>query len=180
LSHSDRMLIASPLPQRFLTDDEGIGGRIKVRPADFLVEEIPAYEPSGAGEHLYLGVEKMSVAHGELMAAIRKHFGVREKAIGYAGMKDKQAVTRQVLSVHVLEDPPTLDITHDRIRILWAKRHVNKLRRGHLKGNRFSIRIAWTWSGTCWRASPPTACRATSARSASATAATTTFWGRCC
>jgi tRNA pseudouridine13 synthase len=135
------MLITDPLPQRFLTDDAGIGGCIKARAEDFVVEEIPRYDPCGSGEHLYLGVQKQDVSHTELVATLRRHFDVPEKAIGYAGMKDKRAVTRQTVSVHLREDPPSLDIEHARITVLWAKRHTNKLRRGHLVGNRFVVRI---------------------------------------
>src|SRR5204862_7977679 len=62
------MPILNPLPQRYLTGDPGIGGKIKVRPEDFLVDELPLYEPEGKGEHLYLGIQKTNVSHGELMA----------------------------------------------------------------------------------------------------------------
>lgn len=133
--------IADPLPKQFLTDTTGVGGRIKVRPEDFLVDELPLYEPEGKGEHLYLGIQKNNVAHGELVACLRKHFGVLERDIGYAGMKDKVGITRQTVSVHLLTDPPVVDIGHARIQVLWSERHRNKIRRGHLAGNRFSIRI---------------------------------------
>ena len=135
------MGIQTPLPQRYFTDEEGIGGRIKVRAEDFRVEEIPLYEPCGAGEHLYLWIEKMDVAHAELMSCLRRHFGVRDWAIGYAGMKDKRAVTHQMVSVHLSKEPASLEIDHARINVLRSARHRNKLRRGHLRGNRFSIRI---------------------------------------
>ncbi|MHC4416361.1 MAG: tRNA pseudouridine(13) synthase TruD [Planctomycetota bacterium] len=131
----------SPRPQRYLTDQEGIGGVIKARPEDFLVEELSLYEPSGEGEHLYLQIEKTAVSHGELISRLRRRFGVREDAIGFAGMKDKIAVTRQTVSIHLREDPPDVELDHDRIRVLWASRHTNKIRIGHLAGNRFSIRI---------------------------------------
>jgi len=132
---------SSPLPQRFFTDDPGIPGRIKVRPEDFVVEELPAYEPCGQGEHLYLRVQKTSVAHHELIGCLRRRFRLPEIAIGYAGMKDKHAVTRQTVSLHLPDDPNNLDLEHKRIEVLWAKRHKNKIKRGHLRGNRFSIRI---------------------------------------
>jgi tRNA pseudouridine13 synthase len=131
----------SPLPQQYLLESEGIGGRIKERPEDFLVEELPLYEPVGEGEHLYLFVEKSGVSHSELISTVRRHFNVRREAIGFAGMKDKAAVTRQLLSVHLLQDPSAVQLPHQRIKVLWAARHRNKLRRGHLAGNRFSIRI---------------------------------------
>jgi tRNA pseudouridine13 synthase len=136
--------IANPLPRHFLTDEPGVGGRIKQRPEDFIVEELPLYQPSGEGEHLYLGIEATNVSHADLLNVLRQRFNIAEKAIGYAGMKDKMGVTRQVISIHVpthLADEQSLTVSHPRVRILWAERHVNKLRRGHLVGNRFSIRI---------------------------------------
>ncbi len=135
------MCIVNPLPQQYLTQGKGTGGVIKSQPADFVVEEIPLYEPKGEGEHLYLRIEKTSVSHGELMSCLRRHFQVKEVDIGYAGMKDKAAVTRQTVSIHLLDDPPSVEIDHERINVLWARRHTNKIRRGHLRGNRFSIRI---------------------------------------
>ncbi len=131
----------SPLPRHHLTDARGTGGRLKVRPEDFVVEEIPAYEPCGEGEHLYLGIQKTGVSHGELLRVLERHFEVSPKQIGYAGMKDKHAVTRQMISVHLPDDPREVQPDHERIAVLWAARHRNKLRRGHLRGNRFSIRI---------------------------------------
>ena len=133
--------LVSPLPRRYGTEEVGIGGQIKARPEDFIVEELPLYEPSGAGEHLYLRIEKTSVSHIEMISCLRRHFDVREKAIGFAGMKDKFAVTRQTVSIHLPEDPPQLEPDHRRIRLLWARRHTNKIRIGHLFGNRFSIRV---------------------------------------
>lgn len=134
-------LITDPAPQHYLTDEPGIGGRLKASAEDFIVEEQPLYEPCGSGEHLYLRIRKIGCAHGEMLSCLRRKFGVPERAIGYAGMKDKVAVTTQTVSVHLLKDPPDTDIDHERIAVLWASRHRNKIRRGHLRGNRFSIRI---------------------------------------
>lgn len=131
----------SPSPQCYLLTDEGVGGALKERPGDFIVEELPAYRPMGEGEHLYLRIEKIGVSHGELISCLCRHFGVTGKQIGYAGMKDKIGITRQMVSIHLLKDPSSLDLPHERIRVLEAKRHRNKLRRGHLKGNRFMVRI---------------------------------------
>lgn len=138
----------TPLPDLPFTtaDIPGIGGSIKQRPEDFLVEEIPLYDPSGEGEHVYLMIEKRAMATFEAMGVVAHHFGVRHDAIGYAGLKDKHAITRQVLSVHVPgkkpEDFPMLQ--HDRMGVLWADLHTNKLRQGHLIGNRFSIKVRGT------------------------------------
>ena len=136
--------LSDPLPKRRLTADEpGIGGVLKVRPEDFLVDEVALYDPGGEGEHLYLRIEKIGVSHGELIGRLRRHFGVRDYAIGFAGMKDKAAVTWQTVSVHLPggDVPQGIDLGHDRIRVVSATRHTNKVRIGHLAGNTFSIRI---------------------------------------
>ncbi len=132
------------IPAMYITGDvPATGGVIKQRPEDFLVEETPLYQPAGEGEHIYLFVEKRGMSTLEMVEVVARHFRVPRRAIGYAGMKDKQAITRQVVSVHApgkkLEDYPMLD--HERVAILWADYHQNKLRTGHLAGNRFSIRI---------------------------------------
>lgn len=129
---------------RWLTADlPGIGGRLKEREEDFLVEEQPQYQPAGEGEHIYLFVEKRGLSTTDVVAVLARHFRVQRRAVGFAGMKDKRAVTRQVFSIHTpgktFEDFPML--RHDRVGVLWADMHLNKLRLGHLRGNRFSVRV---------------------------------------
>jgi tRNA pseudouridine13 synthase len=122
---------------------EGVGGTLKQRPDDFLVEEIPLYAPDGEGEHIYIFVEKRGLSTLQLRDTLARHFGVDRRAVGHAGLKDKHAVTRQVFSIHAPgktpEDFPSFQ--HDRARVLWADLHTNKLQRGHLAGNRFSIKV---------------------------------------
>src|SRR6056297_1521751 len=119
----------------------GISGVLKQREDDFLVDELPLYPPSGEGEHLMLFVEKHGLSTSYMIGVLARHFGVRESDIGYAGLKDKTAITRQHVTVHVpgkrMEDFP--DLRDDRVRILWAEMHDRKMRRGHLAGNGFSI-----------------------------------------
>lgn len=131
-------------PARYVTEDlPPVGGRIKERVEDFLVDEIPLYEPTGRGEHIYMLVEKRGMSTLHLVRLLAAHFGVHPRAVGYAGLKDKHAITRQVVSIHVpgkkIESFP--QIKHEKIGVLWADYHENKLRIGHLKGNRFSIRV---------------------------------------
>ena len=131
-------------PEVYLTAAiPGTGGSIKQRPEDFIVEEVPAYDPSGEGEHIYLFVQKVGLSTSQLVSILAKHFGVREFAVGYAGLKDRHAVTRQVVSIHTPgkkpEDFPSL--RDSRIQVLWSDLHNNKLRRGHLRANRFSIKV---------------------------------------
>jgi tRNA pseudouridine13 synthase len=136
------MQIIDPLPHEYLTTEAGVGGVIKRRPEDFVVDELPRYGPTGEGEHIFLCVQKSNTSHNELISVLRRHFEVDEHAIGFAGMKDKVGVTRQTVSIHLPGTAiPSRPLDHHRIQILWAARHANKLRLGHLAGNRFSIRI---------------------------------------
>ncbi|MFO0961813.1 MAG: tRNA pseudouridine(13) synthase TruD [Phycisphaerales bacterium] len=134
--------LPSPLPGRRTLDAAPLaGGRIKERPTDFLVEELPLYEPCGEGEHLYLRIAKTDLAHHEMIRLLAAHFAVDERAIGAAGMKDRAAVTSQTVSIHLPTRPPLRALQDPRMQVLWATWHTNKLRRGHLAGNRFSIRV---------------------------------------
>jgi tRNA pseudouridine13 synthase len=130
-----------PRPGPRASREERIGGVLKERPEDFIVEEIPAYDPCGEGEHVYLGIQKTNMPHTEMLGVICRHFGVDESAVGFAGMKDRVAVTHQTVSVHVPQQKSFGELKHERLVVMWAKRHTNKLRRGHLRGNRFVIRI---------------------------------------
>lgn len=119
-------------------------GRIKTAPEDFVVEEIPAYEPSGEGTHLFLKFEKRGLTTDAAVRSITKALGIEMRDVGIAGMKDKVALTTQWVSVPAPPKMPDLEerakaLTLDGIRVLDAKRHGNKLKTGHLKGNRFEI-----------------------------------------
>ena len=139
-------VLGDPMPKGRLLESPLLAGRIKLRDEDFIVDELPLYEPTGEGEHLYIRVQKTGLAHTELLDRLRRHFNVKEAAIGAAGMKDRVAMTSQTFSIHLpgRGGPPAQAATaieDSRIQIVWADWHTNKLRRGHLKGNRFSIRI---------------------------------------
>lgn len=135
---------AAHAPGLFLTRDlPGVGGRLREEPEDFLVEEIPLYEPCGEGEHLYLFVQKRNLATSQAVSILARHFRVSPGAIGHAGLKDKRAVTRQVFSIRLpdVKGKELPDIRDERLHVLWVDRHTNKLRPGHLKGNRFAVTI---------------------------------------
>lgn len=124
----------------YLTADlPGIGGRLKETPDDFVVEEIPAYQPSGEGQHLYLWLEKRDLPHDLLLRRLSKILEVSPNDIGTAGIKDRRAITRQFVSVPVTCTERVAELQSDELRVLSAVPHVNKLRTGHLKGNRFTI-----------------------------------------
>ena len=110
-------------------------------PRDFTVEEIPLYEFTGEGEHLVLKIRKKEMTTWEMLDAISNHVGIRRRDIGYAGLKDKHAMTIQYISVMAIHEEKLKAFSHDKIKILDTVRHNNKIRIGHLKGNRFKIRL---------------------------------------
>jgi len=119
----------------------GCGGEFKSEPEDFEVEELPAYLPSGTGEHLFLWVEKRGHDTPWVARELSRALGIPEREVSYAGLKDRRAITRQLFCVPSKVEPRLSAFSQPDVRVLWAKRHGNKLRTGHLTGNRFRIRI---------------------------------------
>jgi tRNA pseudouridine13 synthase len=128
-------------PPLLTPDLPGVGGRIKAELDDFVVEEIPAYEPSGTGDHLYLWVEKRDLSAEYFVRQVAKRLDVRADDVGTAGLKDRHAVTRQWVSVPKAAEPRLGQLDGDGVRVLTVSRHANKLKPGHLRGNRFTILV---------------------------------------
>lgn len=126
----------------FLTSGRAsIAFAYKRAPDDFEVEELPAYAPSGSGEHLYLWIEKRGIGTREAIAALAQHFGRGVGDFGSAGLKDAQAVTRQWISVLGVAAERARGLELRGLRVLDARPHGNKLRIGHLRGNRFKLKL---------------------------------------
>jgi tRNA pseudouridine13 synthase len=119
----------------------GIGGSIKQQPEDFEVEEIPAYEPCGSGDHVYLWIEKRAMGAEYFQRQIARRLGIAHNEVGAAGLKDRLAVTRQWVSVPDVGGDRLANLEGDGIRVLQVTRHTNKLKPGHLRGNRFRILV---------------------------------------
>jgi tRNA pseudouridine13 synthase len=117
----------------------GTGGIIKESADDFVVTEIPAYEPCGTGEHVYLIIEKRGMTTLEAIRRVAHELRVPEREIGYAGMKDSVGVTRQTISVPSIRPEDVGGRNLGGVQVLAAVRHTNKLKLGHLKGNHFSV-----------------------------------------
>jgi tRNA pseudouridine13 synthase len=138
-----RIIVAVSLnPPPLLTAElPGIGGRIKSMPEDFEVEEIPAYSPSGQGDFLYLWIEKRDMGAQYFTRQVAQRLGIPVGEVGSAGLKDRRAVTRQMISVPASVESRLNTVDGEGIRVLTVDRHSNKLRPGHLHGNRFRILI---------------------------------------
>jgi tRNA pseudouridine13 synthase len=122
-----------------LTPDlPGTGGWM-VEISDFQVEEIPSYTPCGAGEHCMALIEKRDLTTQEAIRRLCDALGLDAGAAGYAGLKDRHGVTRQWVSLHRGEPARALGVRIPGLTVLEAGLHHNKLRTGHLRGNRFRV-----------------------------------------
>jgi tRNA pseudouridine13 synthase len=133
--------VTTPLP--FVTTElPGSGGVVRHTPEDFQVDEVPAYLPSGAGSHLYLRIEKRGRTTRDAVRTLAHALGVPERDAGWAGMKDRDAVTTQWLSFPATkEDPDPASLAAPGLRVLEVSRHGNKLKAGHGRANRFAIAV---------------------------------------
>ena len=115
--------------------------RFRVAPEDFFVEELPAFAPSGEGEHLLLTIEKRGLNTAFVAKRLAQWAGIAEMGVGYAGLKDRHAVTRQRFSVHLPKkvSPDVAALDGDDLKVLEQHWHQRKLPRGALAGNRFVL-----------------------------------------
>lgn len=138
-------------------DLPGTSGTVRVSEQDFRVEELPLYQPSGEGGHLYLLVEKVGRTTPEVARELGEALSLRERDVGYAGLKDKRAVTVQRFSVPSPPRSPDFARRGAALagcgwRVLSAELHGNKLRPGHLRGNRFRVVVRGLMAGALERA----------------------------
>lgn len=124
----------------------GTGGAERVTEDDFEVEELPLYPASGAGEHLYVTVEKRGLSTQDALREVARALGADPRDAGYAGLKDKRAVARQRFSLPWTDEraAKAAALAGERWRVLSVERHANKLRVGHLAANRFRVRLRAT------------------------------------
>jgi tRNA pseudouridine13 synthase len=131
--------MASPLPYAF--GGPAATGIIKQTPEDFAVEEILGFAPTGEGEHVFLKIKKRGENTDYLARQIAQFTGVPKMAVGYAGLKDRHAVTTQWFCVHLpgKREVDWSGLESDAVSVLEAVRHNRKLKTGALKGNRFTV-----------------------------------------
>ncbi len=108
---------------------------------DFVVTEVPLYDFSGEGEHLILKVRKKDLTTWGMLQIFSEQSGAKLREFGYAGLKDRNGMTIQYISILKKYAPALENFTHEKIKILETTYHNNKIKTGHLKGNRFFIRL---------------------------------------
>jgi tRNA pseudouridine13 synthase len=133
-------------------------GQVAIRRSveDFQVEELPLYQPSGSGDHAWLWIEKRGLTTQQVIAAIGDDLGIRAVDVGVAGQKDRWAVTRQFVSIPGRFATAAVAVQRPGLQVLSVTHHKNKLRTGHLRGNRFSLRLCPP-EGNRWTESDRTA-----------------------
>ena len=123
----------------------GASATLKLLNEDFIVTELPLQLPSGEGEHIWLDIEKNGANTAFVAQQLAEAAGVQEWDVGYAGLKDRHALTRQWFSIYLPiakgkgETPDLTQLQHPEFKVLSQSRHVKKLRPGDLQGNRFRI-----------------------------------------
>lgn len=113
--------------------------RLRAHPQDFQVTEELGWSFSGDGEHDYLWIEKTNANTDWVADQLARYAGVPAKDIGYAGLKDRRAVTRQWFSVPRWNTPSWSGLDVDGVKIVDVQRHLRKLRRGAHRANTFKI-----------------------------------------
>jgi len=126
----------------------GIGGSIRELSWDFVVEEVSVFEPSGVGDHVFVNLTKRDINTREVARRLAGVFGLPMTGVGYAGLKDRRAVSTQTFSLHLpeIESEDVGDIEYLLsaelpVKVNWVRRHTRKLRTGQLRGNRFIINV---------------------------------------
>jgi tRNA pseudouridine13 synthase len=137
----------APGPLPYVSHEiSGTGGLLKAQAESFVVEEIPLYEPDGQGEHIYVRLTREGWTTRDIHKSLAKLFDLKAVDVGYAGLKDKHARVTQTFSL-ALRNTDEVTVARRirealRVQVLWARRHKNKLKSGHLLGNRFQILVA--------------------------------------
>src|SRR5579859_5877001 len=118
-----------------------LAARIRSQPEDFWVEEVLGFAADGEGPHVMLTVEKRGANTHWVGEQLARHAGIHPHDVGYAGLKDRHAVTVQHFTVNLdrRPEPDWSALRSDEFRVLKSERHRRKLKTGSLQGNRFRL-----------------------------------------
>ncbi|PSM51663.1 tRNA pseudouridine 13 synthase [Campylobacter blaseri] len=122
-------------------DHTPINAHFSKNSSDFVVREIPLYEFSGEGEHLILHIQKKDLTTTQALSILSEHSGCKIRDFGYAGLKDKEGMTTQYISLPKKFESSLESFSHEKLKITEKTYHNNKIKIGHLKGNNFFIRL---------------------------------------
>jgi len=125
----------------YALDHTPINAHFSKNSNDFVVREIPLYDFSGSGEHLIVHLQKKDLTTPEALRILADFTGAKLRDFGYAGLKDREGLTSQFISLPAKFEPNLSAFSHEKIKILSTTCHNNKLRIGHLKGNSFFVRL---------------------------------------
>ncbi len=115
--------------------------QIRTSVQDFQVEEIPAYELTGSGDHAWLWLEKSGLSSPQMISLLCDNLRFRPSDCGLAGQKDRWALTRQYVSIPGRLATAASGLEVNGLKVLSVTMHKNKLKTGHLKGNRFILTL---------------------------------------
>lgn len=127
----------------FITDYRGTNGVIRQSNEDFFVDEVPLQLPSGEGPNTWIHMEKNGRTTLDVVLDIARELHISRKRTGFAGMKDRSAITRQWLCISNItpEELPDFNEVLHNVKVLEIKQNQKKLRMGQLRGNKFKINI---------------------------------------
>ena len=133
--------IPDPVSLPHAQGEPKLRGILKGQPEDFIVDEVLSFSPSGKGEHTLIRLEKKSETTDQLVRALARFAGIKPRDVGYAGLKDRQAITRQWFSLpgSTGSMPDWSQFHSDSYRVLEVTRNDRKLRRGAIQLNRFYL-----------------------------------------
>lgn len=134
------MSIESLLELPFAYGGPVCAAQVRSVPEDFIVREWLGFEPEGDGPHWLLFVRKRDANTQWVARELARHAGIHPREVGYAGLKDRRAVTEQAFSVPVTQADWT-GVSGDGFEVLRAVRHRRKLKIGALKANEFALRL---------------------------------------
>jgi tRNA pseudouridine13 synthase len=127
----------------YVSGKPNVHGIARQRAEDFVVEEQLGFEPQGEGQHAWLWIEKRERNTQDIAYDLARFADIKSQAVGFSGLKDRHAVTRQWFSLDLAgqPEPDWQQLNDSNLVILQATRHGRKLRRGTHKANRFTITL---------------------------------------
>lgn len=130
----------SKMDWNYYTDTFGIDGAIKEQVDDFVVKELASHDTGEEGDHLIVKLRKQNMTTMDAIDKLSKMLHISRNRIGYAGNKDKRAVTEQYISIQGVNKEEVRNVYTDEFDLEVVGKD-GKIGLGNLKANRFNITI---------------------------------------